>query len=106
MDLKSRLIDLLHGLGFELVGFARPEQPPHYLTYTKWVEQGLHAGMSYLAAERALERRAHPALSYRKSARCWWPASATPTQMPPPSRRMINLAGEWLPTPGAPTTTI
>jgi epoxyqueuosine reductase len=61
MDLKSRLIDLLHGLGFELVGFARPEQPPHYLTYTKWVEQGLHAGMSYLAAERALERRAHPA---------------------------------------------
>ena len=49
-------------LGFLLSGITRAAPPPHYATYQKWIEAGLHAGMTYLAAERALERRARPAL--------------------------------------------
>ena len=59
--LKSRLVETLHQAGFELVGFCRAEPPPHLDVYTRWVKQGLHAGMAYLATQRALERRADPA---------------------------------------------
>lgn len=59
--LKSRLVETLHQVGFELVGFCRAAPPPHMDVYTRWVEHGLHAGMAYLAAQRALDRRADPA---------------------------------------------
>ena len=61
MDLKSEVAGLLHQLGFELVGFTRPDPPLHLDTYLGWVDAGRHAGMAYLASPRALQRRANPA---------------------------------------------
>lgn len=49
-------------LGFPLYGVAPIETPPHFAVYQQWIEAGRHAGMAYLAAERALERRENPAL--------------------------------------------
>lgn len=49
-------------LGFSLSGVARIAPPSHMATYERWIQAGLHAGMAYLASERALERRANPAL--------------------------------------------
>jgi epoxyqueuosine reductase len=60
------LHDFIHSeserLGFLLCGVTPVAPPPHFGTYQGWVEAGLHAEMAYLAAERALERRAHPGL--------------------------------------------
>ena len=60
-EIKAELVDLLHHQGFELVGFSRPEPPIHLATYLDWIASGRHAGMAYLATERALHRRANPA---------------------------------------------
>lgn len=60
-EIKAELVNLLHQQGFELVGFARPEPPLHLATYLDWIASGRHAGMAYLATERALRRRANPA---------------------------------------------
>ncbi|MGH2605032.1 MAG: tRNA epoxyqueuosine(34) reductase QueG, partial [Anaerolineales bacterium] len=37
-----------------------PESPDHLDVYREWVARGRHGDMDYLAAERALERRARP----------------------------------------------
>jgi len=60
MHIKAELAELLHRQGFELVGFARPEPPLHLEVFFGWVEAGRHAGMAYLATERAIRRRADP----------------------------------------------
>lgn len=62
MQRKEHITRLLHELGFELVGFARPEPPPHLDAYRAWVAEGLHAGMGYLATERAVSHRSDPRL--------------------------------------------
>lgn len=49
-------------LGFLLSGVTPIQRPPHFEVYRRWVEQGLHASMAYLAVERALERREDPSL--------------------------------------------
>ncbi len=49
-------------LGFVLAGITIPERPAHYDTYLRWVGEGRHADMAYLADERAMERRADPRL--------------------------------------------
>lgn len=49
-------------LGFSLFGVTRPETPPTYPVYQRWLEQGRHGSMGYLATERARERRALPRL--------------------------------------------
>lgn len=46
--------------GFDLAGITSPDPPPHLLTYRRWLEAGRHGDMGYLAAERALTRRADP----------------------------------------------
>ena len=60
------MIDLLQAessrLGFLLCGTAPIVAPPHLGVYQSWLAEGLHAGMSYLAVERAIERRAQPGL--------------------------------------------
>lgn len=48
-------------LGFLLTGSAPAQSPPHYPAFMHWVQQDRHAGMAYLAAQRSLERRSHPA---------------------------------------------
>ena len=49
-------------LGFDLIGITSPEPPEHLETYKRWIAQGCHGGMAYLASERALHRRADPRL--------------------------------------------
>jgi len=49
-----------HRLGFHLVGVTTPEPPPHFTVFEDWLKEGRHGEMSYLAEERARERRADP----------------------------------------------
>ncbi len=49
-------------LGFELVGVTTPDPPAHLDVYRRWLGAGHHGEMAYLAAERALQRRADPLL--------------------------------------------
>lgn len=49
-------------LGFTLSGVTTVSPPQHLDAYQRWVDAGLHAGMAYLASERARERRADPGL--------------------------------------------
>jgi epoxyqueuosine reductase len=47
-------------LGFELVGVTGPEPPDHLEVYDRWLAQGRHGQMGYLATHRAVERRGDP----------------------------------------------
>ncbi len=47
-------------LGFELVGVTTPQPPPHYPVFERWLAEGRHGEMAYLATERARLRRADP----------------------------------------------
>lgn len=47
-------------LGFELFGVAAPHPPAHFSVYEAWLAAGRHGEMSYLADERARQRRADP----------------------------------------------
>lgn len=62
MSLKKFIQAETERLGFTLSGAARVEPPLHLSTYEQWIDSGLHAGMGYLATERAMERRANPAV--------------------------------------------
>ena len=58
--LTQAIKDEAHRLGFQLVGVTTPDPPPHLDSYMGWLEKGLHAGMSWMATDRARERRADP----------------------------------------------
>ena len=47
-------------LGFQLVGVTTPDPPAHLDVYLEWLAAGQHAGMSWMASDRARERRADP----------------------------------------------
>ena len=47
-------------LGFQLVGITTPDPPPHLEEYLNWLAHGHHAGMSWMATDRARERRSDP----------------------------------------------
>jgi epoxyqueuosine reductase len=49
-----------HRLGFDLVGVTTPDTPPHMEVYRRWLAQGHHAGMQYMASERAISHRENP----------------------------------------------
>jgi epoxyqueuosine reductase len=59
-DLKQNIKDKSRQLGFFLAGVTIPEPPPHYATFEKWLAQGHHGNMDYLATERSRARRANP----------------------------------------------
>lgn len=59
-DLKAEA----QSLGFSLAGVAPILPPPHYPTYQKWIAEGKHGEMSYLATETARSRRADPHILY------------------------------------------
>lgn len=59
-DLKQNIKDKARQLGFILTGVTLPDPPPHYSTFEKWLAQGRHGKMDYLAAERSRARRADP----------------------------------------------
>ena len=49
-------------LGFTLAGFTSPERPPHFDTFTRWLEAKRHGDMLYLSNERSILRRSDPRL--------------------------------------------
>jgi epoxyqueuosine reductase len=59
-DLKQTIKDKARQLGFVLAGVTIPEPPPHYTAFEKWLAQGHHGTMGYLATERSRARRADP----------------------------------------------
>jgi epoxyqueuosine reductase len=59
-DLKRSIQDKARQLGFVLTGVTLPDPPPHYHTFERWLAQGRHGAMDYLAAERSRARRADP----------------------------------------------
>ncbi|NMB89856.1 MAG: tRNA epoxyqueuosine(34) reductase QueG [Chloroflexi bacterium] len=75
-------------LGFSLFGISSLETPPHYPVYERWLEQGRHAGMAYLATPRARQRRSDPGqiLPGGRSALVLGIRYASPTHLP---------AGTW-----------
>ena len=56
----SRLKTFARSLGFAFVGLTSPEPPPHLREYNEWLAKDHHGEMSYLATERARERRTDP----------------------------------------------
>jgi epoxyqueuosine reductase len=49
-----------HALGFQLVGVTGTEPPDHLDVFAKWLSEGGHGEMGYLAAPRARQRREDP----------------------------------------------
>lgn len=47
-------------LGFIFLGVTTPEPPPHIQVYERWLREGKHGEMGYLATEQARMRRADP----------------------------------------------
>jgi epoxyqueuosine reductase len=47
-------------LGFQLVGVTSPQPSDQVTTYSNWLANGRHAGMEYLASDRAVYRRQSP----------------------------------------------
>jgi epoxyqueuosine reductase len=60
--LTARIKAEAYRLGFDLVGITNPDPPPHMNVYRSWLADGHHAGMAYLATERAVQRRTDPQL--------------------------------------------
>jgi len=59
-NLKDRIKTRSKQLGFILAGVTTPELPPHYSTFERWLAQGFHGQMNYLATDRSRVRRADP----------------------------------------------
>jgi epoxyqueuosine reductase len=60
MNINDRIKNELMDLGFSAAGISLPTPPPHLGVYQRWLEQGRHADMGYLATERARTYRAQP----------------------------------------------
>jgi len=58
--LKENIKTKARQLGFFLAGVTLPKRPPHYSTFEKWLAQGHHGTMEYLATDRSRTRRANP----------------------------------------------
>ncbi len=58
--IAERIKARARALGFALCGITTPDPPEHLPEYELWLSDGLHAGMEYMASERARERRADP----------------------------------------------
>jgi epoxyqueuosine reductase len=61
-SLTSQLKTEALRLGFHLVGVTTPEQPAHLDIFERWLAEGYHADMAWIATERARQRRADPRL--------------------------------------------
>ncbi len=60
VELAKAIKEHARQLGFPLAGITTPDPPAHFEAYQRWLEAGNHGQMTYLAQERALERRANP----------------------------------------------
>jgi epoxyqueuosine reductase len=63
-ELRERAL----GLGFSLVGVARPDPSDHMGFYRSWIAAGRHGEMAYLAREDAVARRADLAQTMSEAA--------------------------------------
>jgi epoxyqueuosine reductase len=61
-ELTRRIRRRASEMGFDTVGIAPLGRSAHSEAYARWVEQGRHGEMGYLAREDALVRRADPSL--------------------------------------------
>lgn len=61
-SLKKQILDYARQSGFLLAGITTPDPPPHLSTYLRWLAEGCHADMRYLAEARAVQRRSNPRL--------------------------------------------
>lgn len=61
-QLQQSIKDVAGRLGFTLAGFAAPEPPAHISAFEKWLAEGRHATMSYMASDRSRAARANPHL--------------------------------------------
>lgn len=62
-DAEKRAIALhARQLGFELFGVASPDRPPSYDRFSRWIAEGKHGEMSYLASAQSMQRRMDPRL--------------------------------------------
>lgn len=59
-DLKQSIKDKARQLGFILAGVTLPDPPPHFSTFERWLAQGRHGTMNYLATDKARSHRADP----------------------------------------------
>jgi len=59
-DLKQRVRTAAFECGFDQVGFAPAEAPPHADVYRRWLERGHHGEMAYMAREDSVRRRLDP----------------------------------------------
>ena len=55
---REKLFELSRELGFELCGIASAEPSESFVYFQRWIDDGCHAGMDYLA--RNMEIRANP----------------------------------------------
>jgi len=62
VGLKSALKTEALRLGFSLFGVTTPSQPATFPVYLSWLTQGRHGEMTYLSAQRSIDRRADPTL--------------------------------------------
>lgn len=60
--LASAIKDEAKRLGFCLVGITTPDPPDHIDVLENWLAKGHHAGMAYMSADRARQRRSDPRL--------------------------------------------
>jgi epoxyqueuosine reductase len=58
--LKEKIKAKSRQLGFILAGVTLPDPPPHYSTFERWLAEGHHGAMAYLATDRSRARRAKP----------------------------------------------
>lgn len=59
-ELKRKLLEEAHRLGFDLAGVTTPDPPDHLDVYREWLGRGRHGQMGYLASERGRRLRADP----------------------------------------------
>ncbi|HLB49191.1 MAG TPA: tRNA epoxyqueuosine(34) reductase QueG [Anaerolineales bacterium] len=62
--LPARLQARARELGFAFCGLTTPDPPSHIAEYEAWLAKGYHGEMTYLASERARQRRADPRLIF------------------------------------------
>ncbi|KAF0109254.1 MAG: iron-sulfur binding protein [Anaerolineaceae bacterium] len=58
MDLNQVVKNEARRLGFALAGFTTPDPPPHLPNWERWLAQGRHGQMDYLADRRRADPRA------------------------------------------------
>ncbi len=71
-------------LGFSSVGFAPAEPPAHADAYLRWLRDGMHADMAWMAREDAVRRRVDPGQALD---RCRTVIMVTLSYAPPDARR-------------------